>query len=68
MDIFMMKMEYLVKKIDFMVELRARGDNEPKPFGEISKAVFHKGKVFGEVKVDIAIPCATQNELNEEGC
>ncbi|PKP40142.1 MAG: glutamate dehydrogenase, partial [Bacteroidetes bacterium HGW-Bacteroidetes-13] len=29
-------------------------------------AVFHKGKSPWEVKVDIAIPCATQNELNEE--
>ena len=29
-------------------------------------AVFHKGKSPWEAKVDIAIPCATQNELNEE--
>jgi hypothetical protein len=48
MDIFMTKMEYLAKKIDFMVELRARGDNRASLFREISKAVFHKGKVFGK--------------------
>ena len=54
-------------KIDFMLEMRARGDNRAEAYLEkYPKAVFHKGKSVWEVKVDIAIPCATQNELNEE--
>ena len=30
------------------------------------KAIFHQSKTPWEVKVDLALPCATQNELNEE--
>lgn len=33
---------------------------------EFSKAEFHEGKTPWEVKCDIALPCATQNELNEK--
>ncbi|MEN9875376.1 MAG: NAD-specific glutamate dehydrogenase [Bacteroidota bacterium] len=55
------------EKIDFMLELRARGDNKAEAYLEkYPKAVFHKGKSPWEAKVDIAIPCATQNELNEQ--
>jgi glutamate dehydrogenase (NADP+) len=39
---------------------------EPKLFRKISKRSFPQRKSVWEVKVDIAIPCATQNELNEE--
>ena len=54
-------------KIEFMLELRARGDNKAEAYLEkYPNAVFHKGKSPWEAKVDIAIPCATQNELNEE--
>ncbi|WP_121337318.1 NADP-specific glutamate dehydrogenase [Flavobacterium sp. 123] len=54
-------------KIEFMLEMRARGDNRAEAYLEkYPKAVFHKGRSVWEVKVDIAIPCATQNELNEE--
>jgi glutamate dehydrogenase (NADP+) len=53
-------------KIDFMLEMRARGDNRAEAYLENIQTQFStKEKVF-EVKVDIAIPCATQNELNEE--
>lgn len=55
------------EKIDFMLEMRASGDNRAEVFAEkFPSAVFHKGKSPWEAKVDIAIPCATQNELNEE--
>ncbi|MEZ0183807.1 glutamate dehydrogenase [Flavobacterium oncorhynchi] len=53
------------EKIDHMVEMRASGDNRAERYLEkYPNAVFHKGKSPWEVKVDIAIPCATQNELN----
>jgi glutamate dehydrogenase (NADP+) len=55
------------EKIDFMLEMRARGDNKAEAYLEkYSNAEFHKGKSPWEAKVDIAIPCATQNELNEQ--
>ncbi len=55
------------EKIDFMLEMRARGDNKAEAYLEkYPNAEFHKGKSVWEVKVDVAIPCATQNELNEE--
>jgi len=55
------------EKIDHMVEMRATGDNRAELYiQKYPNAVFHKGKSPWEVKVDIAIPCATQNELNGE--
>ncbi|WPO79829.1 NADP-specific glutamate dehydrogenase [Flavobacterium sp. KACC 22761] len=55
------------EKIDHMVEMRATGDNRAERYLEkYPNAIFHKGKSPWEVKVDIAIPCATQNELNGE--
>ena len=55
------------EKIDHMLEMRASGDNRAEKYLEkYPNAVFHKGKSPWEVKVDIAIPCATQNELNGE--
>ncbi|SHL79771.1 NADP-specific glutamate dehydrogenase [Flavobacterium chilense] len=53
------------EKIDHMVEMRATGDNRAELYvKKYPNAIFHKGKSPWEVKVDIAIPCATQNELN----
>ncbi|MEO6178079.1 MAG: NADP-specific glutamate dehydrogenase [Flavobacterium circumlabens] len=53
------------EKIEHMVEMRATGDNRAEVYTKkYPNAVFHKGKSPWEVKVDIAIPCATQNELN----
>ncbi|MBF7091075.1 NADP-specific glutamate dehydrogenase [Flavobacterium sp. ALJ2] len=55
------------EKIEHMVEMRASGNNRAEMYVEkYPNAQFHKGKSPWEVKVDIAIPCATQNELNEE--
>ncbi len=54
-------------KIDYMLELRASNEDIVKPYSyEYQSAQFHEGKHPWEVKVDIALPCATQNELDEK--
>lgn len=53
------------KKIDYMLELRASGNDVCQPYAdEFPEATFYEGKKPWEVKCDIALPCATQNELN----
>jgi len=55
------------EKIAYMLDLRASGNDILAPCAEkFPGAVFHAGKKPWEVKVDIAMPCATQNELNED--
>lgn len=55
------------EKIDFMLDLRASNEDIIEPYAQKFKsAVFVKGKHPWEVKCDIALPCATQNELNEQ--
>ncbi len=55
------------EKIDYMLELRASGNDEVAPYAdEFPSATFIAGKRPWEVKADIALPCATQNELNGE--
>ena len=55
------------KKIEYMLELRASNQDIVKPYSYVFEGVeFHEGKRPWEVKVDIALPCATQNELNGE--
>jgi glutamate dehydrogenase (NADP+) len=55
------------KKIDFMLELRASNQDIVKPYSYAFEGVeFHEGKRPWEVKADIALPCATQNELSAE--
>jgi Glutamate dehydrogenase/leucine dehydrogenase len=50
-----------------MLELRASNQDIVKPYSyEYPNAQFHQGKHPWEVKCDIALPCATQNELNGE--
>ncbi len=52
------------KKIDYMLELRASNEDIVKPYSYAFEGVeFHEGKRPWDVKVDIALPCATQNEL-----
>ncbi len=51
-------------KIDFMLELRSSNEDIVEPYAkEFSSAKFVPGKHPWEVKCDIALPCATQNEL-----
>jgi len=52
------------EKINFMLRLRASNQDIVEPYAaEFPEATFHKGKRPWEVKADIALPCATQNEL-----
>jgi len=54
-------------KIDYMLELRASGNDIVAPYAEkYPNATFFPGKKPWEQKVDIALPCATQNEVNGE--
>jgi len=55
------------EKIDYLLELRASNQDIVKPYSyEFPGAQFHQGKHPWEVKCDIALPCATQNELGKE--
>ena len=53
------------EKIDYMLELRLSGNDIVAPYAErYPEATFFAGKKPWEQPVDIALPCATQNELN----
>ena len=54
------------EKIDFLVEMKLSNNNIVKDYADKFKVPFFPGKRPWEVKVDIALPCAIQNELNEE--
>lgn len=52
-------------KIDYMLQLRASGEDIVAPYVEkYPNATFYEGRKPWEQKVDIALPCATQNELD----
>lgn len=53
------------EKIAYMLELRASGNDICQPYAEeFPDSEFRPGRKPWEVKCDIALPCATQNELN----
>lgn len=54
------------EKIDYMLDLRATCNDVVEPYAAKFGAKFVPGKKPWEVKVDVALPCATQNELGEE--
>lgn len=55
------------EKINYMLELRASGNDVCQPYAEeFPNAKFYAGKKPWEQKVDIAMPCATQNEVSKE--
>ena len=55
------------EKFDYMVELRSSNQDIVAPYAQrFPNAKFFVGKRPWEQKVDVAIPCATQNELNED--
>ncbi len=65
------------EKIAYMLELRASGNDVCAPYAEeFPRAKFVEGHRPWEVSCDVALPCATQNELNgddarrliENGC
>ncbi|MFC2115234.1 NADP-specific glutamate dehydrogenase [Bacteroidota bacterium] len=55
------------EKIEYMLELRASNEDIVKPYSyEFEDAKFVPNNHPWEVECDIALPCATENELNEE--
>jgi len=55
------------EKIDYLLELRSSNNDIVAPYTEkFSNAKFFPNKKPWEVKCDIAMPCAIQNELNGE--
>jgi glutamate dehydrogenase (NADP+) len=55
------------EKIEYMVKLRASNNDVVGPYAqEFPEAEFFAGHRPWGVKCDIAIPCATQNELNAD--
>lgn len=54
-------------KIEYLLELRATNNDVVAPYAEEYKnAKFFEGKKPWGVKVDVALPCATQNEIYED--
>ena len=53
-------------RIAYMLELRASAQDRVKPYADKFKVPFFEGKHPWGVKVDVALPCATQNELDED--
>ncbi|MEZ5082048.1 MAG: NADP-specific glutamate dehydrogenase [Bacteroidales bacterium] len=54
-------------KIEYMLELRASNQDIVQPYAlEYPEAKFNAGKRPWEVICDVALPCATQNELDEK--
>lgn len=54
-------------KIDYLLELRSSGNDIVSPYAEtFPESTFYPGEKPWNQPVDIALPCATQNELNEE--
>ena len=54
------------EKIEYMLEMRASGRDKAQDYADkFGCQFFPKEKPWG-VKVDICMPCATQNEINED--
>lgn len=51
------------EKVNYLLELRATNNDVVEPYARDFNAEFFPGKKPWEKKVDIAMPCATQNEL-----
>ena len=54
------------EKIDYMLKLRASANDRIKDYAEKYNVEFYEGKRPWSVKVDVAMPCATQNEIFED--
>ncbi len=52
------------EKFDFMVKMRQGGDDRVEPYAEEFGVPFFPGKKPWEINGDIAMPCATQNEID----
>jgi glutamate dehydrogenase (NADP+) len=54
------------ERIDYMLEMRASARDSVKDYADKFKVEFFPGKRPWMVKADVAFPCATQNELDEQ--
>ena len=55
------------EKINYMLELRASGNDIVAPYADkFPNSTFYPGRRPWELKVDIAMPCATQNEVSRD--
>ncbi|MBR5473172.1 MAG: NADP-specific glutamate dehydrogenase [Clostridia bacterium] len=54
------------EKINFMLEMRASGRDKVQDYADKFGVQFFAGKRPWEQKVDVVMPCATQNEVGEE--
>ena len=54
------------EKIDFMLKLRSSANDRVNDYADKFKCEFYPGKKPWSIKVDVAMPCATQNEIFEE--
>ncbi len=54
------------EKIDFLLRMRASGEDRVEPYAERFGVPFVAGRRPWEVPCDIAFPCAIQNELDRE--
>lgn len=54
------------EKIDYLLEMRASGRDRVQDYADKFKVQFYPGKKPWGVKVDLAFPCATQNEVSYE--
>ena len=54
------------EKFDYMLEMRASGRDKAQDYADKFGCEFHPGEKPWGVKVDICMPCATQNEVNAD--
>ncbi len=54
------------EKIDFLLEMRASGHDKVKDYADKFGVSYFEGKRPWETKVDVIMPCATQNEVGIE--
>jgi len=54
------------KKLEFVFELKNIKRGRIKEYAEKYNVEYHEGQRPWGIKCDVALPCATQNELNEE--
>ena len=54
------------EKIDYMLKLRSSNKDAVEDYSKEFKVQFFPNKKPWEVKCDVALPCATQNEIYEE--
>ena len=52
------------EKIDYMLEMRASNNDRVEDYAKKYNVPFYAGKKPWEIKCDIAMPCAIQNELD----